>query len=209
MRSFCEFVWASFVFVAFTFLVGCANSGVKQTINLDQNSGKGVIIVSALQTFAESEAPGLINASVDSAHLIIKSKDGVHTDTINIFDQVQQLWMTSSRLPIPDTANGDLRVLELPAGEYAIVGWRMAQATYGSIMPTKELSIPFKVVSGEPTYLGEVTLEVHRSSSLGVGTNSAVHVVIADKRERDLAHLRKVHPELPTEKIDIQILQAQ
>lgn len=207
MRSFHEFVCRSSAFISVAFLVGCTGFGTHQTISLDQNSGKGVIVVSALQTFAKDDDPGYLNVSVDSANLYIKSKDGNYKETIEIFNQL--LWLSQSRLPIPDTARGDLRVLELPAGEYEIFNWNMRQGTYWSISPREQFSIPFKVVSGESSYLGELALEVYRDSTLGIGRTTAVRLVISDKRERDLAHLSKVHPELPVEKIDIQILRAQ
>jgi hypothetical protein len=76
--------------------------------------------------------------------------------------------------------------IELPAGEYRIVGWevRRAQTTYRS---TRPYEIPFVVDPGKTTYIGNLHFSQHWDN-----------VALRDRSSRDLPIIAKRVPQLAT-----------
>jgi hypothetical protein len=89
-------------------------------------------------------------------------------------------------------ANGGTYAVELPAGQYRIVGWRIvrAQTTYQSNQP---VDVPFVVEPGKSTYLGNLHFSEHWD------------VTLRDRADRDLPVLKARFPTLASSPLAVSI----
>lgn len=91
------------------------------------------------------------------------------------------------------TVHGRVASLPLPAGDYEFYAWKLREPSpYGGTeySPKQTFSYPFSVRPGQATYIGQINLHLSERNTQ--------RITVEDKRERDLAVLRKKHPSLGT-----------
>lgn len=150
------------------FLAGCANFNVPSDYSLAHKNDKGLIVMS----LAHSLSSVIVDyRPVENG----KQGDGAFM-TGNMQDPMD--W---------DHPKGRLVVAELPAGKYELYQWRSEgiNVTYTS----KIFSIPFTVVGGKATYIGNLFVNIDESTSI-------YKLEVADKSERDLPLLIRKYPNI-------------
>jgi hypothetical protein len=139
-------------------LGGCAPLNINLDYSLANKPGKGVVVMSMTYT---PDAP--------TFGLNFRPLGGKEPDAI-----------MSNTLPHPEdwkNPAGRLVVLELPVGKYEIFEW------FGNWLESKRpFSVPFTVVEGRATYIGNVRVDVLRE----LGT---FRVSVTDKSDRDISLL--------------------
>lgn len=105
------------------------------------------------------------------------------------------MWRINLR---PDWYNPTSRLvaIELPAGSYEIHRWSALMGAKRA-EPTESFSVPFAVVPGRATYLGNIHIEF--------GTARRATVLTRDMSARDLPLLHSRYPALLDESVDINI----
>lgn len=89
---------------------------------------------------------------------------------------------------------GNLKMLDLPAGDYRITAWELRRwmTTRSSVVP---LDIRFRVYPGKYTYAGELNLDTGEASVVDAGP-AAVRLNIRAGAERDIQHIQHHYPDI-------------
>ena len=149
-------------------LPGCATINVPSNYSLTPKGDKGLVVLSLTHT--------LSTVIVD-----YRQKEGE--------TQVDGAFMTGTiQDPMDwDHPKGRLVVAELPAGKYELYQWRSEgfNVTYTS----KIFSIPFTVVAGKATYIGNFFVNIDESTS-------RYRLEVTDKSDRDLPLLIRRYPNI-------------
>lgn len=102
---------------------------------------------------------------------------------------------------------GLLRAIELPPGEYVFTHWNFFNGSGETFYPKDLGTLPFKVQAGRVAYVGSFDLDLQRGKNVfGVEIALDPWLLVSDKRDRDLPLLPQKFPAIPSELVDIQIL---
>ena len=87
---------------------------------------------------------------------------------------------------------GNIFAIDLPAGDYEVFSWRVSSG-YGNTHPVNDFSIPFRIIPGKTTYIGNFKFD--RKGGAG-GTVLFVDVQQIDESSRDTEIFQKkqTHP---------------
>lgn len=96
---------------------------------------------------------------------------------------------------------GNLKMLELPAGDYRITGWELRRwmTVRRSVIP---LDIRFRVYPQKHTYAGELNLDTGNARILEVGA-AGVSLQVKAGAERDIQHIQQHYPEFDFRRLRI------
>ncbi len=89
---------------------------------------------------------------------------------------------------------GNLKMVELPAGDYRITGWELRRwmTVRRSTVP---LNIRFRVYPKKYTYAGELNLDTGNARILEVGS-ARVSLQVKAGAERDIQHIQRNYPDV-------------
>ena len=89
---------------------------------------------------------------------------------------------------------GNLKMVELPAGDYRITGWELRRwmTVRRSVLP---LDIRFRVYPKKYTYAGELNLDTGNARILEVGS-AGVSLQVKAGAERDILYIQRNHPDV-------------
>jgi hypothetical protein len=103
-------------------------------------------------------------------------------------------------IEVPGT-RGQLFAFELPAGRYELFEW-FASVGPSSMRPSEEFSIPFDVLPGEITYIGNFNYRATGRFGASVTSLNVMHV---DEFYRDTAIAADKFPRLDLERVAIRV----
>lgn len=188
-----------YLFVLFTLLLnGCAARNIAREYSLDEAKGTGIMLVSVTQ----AGLPSSFNMFAD-----LRGVDNDYKSAVAITD-IFFVLSADWRCPpfgtsTEDKPCGRLAVVELPQGEYEFYSWHGGSGgapgtVRKSVRARQEFSKRFKVTAGKVVYIGNIHFSVS-------GGSYAIKII--DKRERDLPLFYSKYPKIPSDKIQIDILQ--
>jgi hypothetical protein len=153
---------------------GCVAATVALNVSpdyaLEAANGKGIAVLS-------------LSTNDEIQHFTVFARSNVSPGRIEI-----PLW--NNRDPLDWKApRGRLVAIEVPQGAYELYSWQ----TYG-IGAGRPFSIPFKVVRGKISYVGNVYIEILTEENI-------FRVVVSDKSKRDLSLLLRKYPRIKAEDI--------
>jgi hypothetical protein len=158
--------WVTFPLVLAVVLGGCTSFNVQNDYSLDPSSKKGLLVLSFT---AETEFQNLV--------LQYREINTGSTGEITLFTYQNPLDWNMPR--------GRLATIELPTGQYEIFNW----ATPMGDRSVKEFSIPFSIVAGKATYIGNVHFAFLKKTKL-------YQFRVTDMSSRDLPLLFQRYPNL-------------
>lgn len=195
-----------------TGLFGCASApDVPAGFTLEGRDHEGLAIVSLTLS---GKALGKVSSYEYHVRPIASRQGGETVDARQHFDSVRQMarWLQEPggdrgadwKITVkgPDSAEpldvaadgkpvGRVASLLLPAGDYEIYTWKLsAPNEHGNVeySPKRAFSYRFAVKPGQAVYVGQINLRLSESETQ--------ELTLDDKRERDLALLRKKLPSL-------------
>lgn len=89
---------------------------------------------------------------------------------------------------------GNLKMVELPAGDYRITGWELRRWMTVRRSNTP-LDVRFRVYPDKYTYAGELNLDTGNVRILETGS-AGVSVRVKAGAERDIQHIQRNHPDI-------------
>lgn len=162
---------------------------------IDDASDRGLMIVSMTIPLAES----LGGRSPRQSYLYAK-KGSIFGKELSLVERVLLEKDPSNDF---DGVFGQLKVIELPAGDYEFFNWSLNNM----FKPREAERLPFTIVAGRATYVGNLDLKVRVGrNAFGMKIVVDPRIFVVDQRERDLAVFRARYTAVPADRIDIGLL---
>jgi hypothetical protein len=153
--------------IAALFSAGCVTFNVTKEYSLSSTTGKGLLVFS----FTTSD-------DVKNPYLHYRNKNT---------GEKGEILRNTNRDPLDwESPPGRLVVLELGSGQYEFYSWAILYPSLGltSVESRKDFSVPFAIVPGKATYVGNLHLRL-------IEEPLRYDFDVADKSERDLTLLRQ------------------
>lgn len=163
---------------------GCASTG---TANVEAGYRPGAAGVLVISTTASGAIPGTLWYQIVRAHAVTQT-----VASIPVNDRAYGLDWEPGDSEVPNGGTGRVAVIELTPGEYELRRWVMGGGARGaSFSSRRPFGYRFLIQAGKVTYVGNVHTDLQRTANSDiVPYRMSVH----DRRERDLAVLRRKHP---------------
>lgn len=183
-------------------LQGCASAGAVRGVASAAEPDKGTIIV----------RPTIQGFKYMHAYSLLVRKAGTQEDglSLNSWSMASDGYWTRY---YDDIERGELVVMPMPAGEYAIHGWSIGASGWGGqrISIAKDrLSYRFRVEPGKVVYLGNLHLVVTGDTGMTPAQFTTAKYQwtshVRDTRARDFAELPQLAPGLAPERVEIRLL---
>lgn len=165
----------------------CASLG---TANVDPGYRPGAAGVLVASVSASGFTPGKLWYQVVRARAVTET-----VASIPVNDPAHGLDWQSGDAEVPNGGIGRIAVIELSPGEYELRRWVMGRSTHGSFSSRRPFGYRFVIEAGKVTYVGSVHVDLQRTAD---ADTLPYRISLDDRRERDLAIVRRKYPGLGT-----------
>jgi hypothetical protein len=186
------FLYRFMLIAVVSFLAGCAAPGISKDTEIGKDPSKGLVIVSLTYS-----------GSYSNYVMALLNKDGSNRTVLRfpVNAPVFPVSLLNAKADISTKEiEGNVYVLELPAGEYLLNTW-FASDTSRQVSSRGPLNLPFPVVAGKTTYLGNIYFDFEFRR----GKDYQFNVKLEDQITRDVALAQTKYPVMKDRKIDLGI----
>lgn len=168
-------------------LAGCAAKSVQRNFDLDEDNGKGLVIISVSHDLVGSRG---------MAGTFYMDRKGPMAD-MKMLRTLGEAFPGIVKGSQFKDSYGQVLVLALTPGKHSIDSWRAARQAGYEITPTVEPPpLEFDVVGGSIQYLGNLHLNMESGKNLvGLTVIADAHPEVRDMRARDLALVERIYPQ--------------